>query len=293
MSASDPSRHGAEAVNHRTNVASTHSDRTVVYAEYGDPDGTPVVFLHGTPGSHRLGALLDSAGDGRGVRVLAPSRPGYSRSSPWPERSLSDAAAVVRAVLDDAGVRAAGLIGFSGGCPHALATAATHPDRVTRADLVSGAVPPEVSAETPALQRLLGGLATRMPALLGGLFRGQAWAAARLDPAVVVGLYTAGESGVPEATAQVVRADFREAFVRHRSGAVTDLRNTSTEWGIDYGAIAPAVRVWHGGTDTNVPVGDARRFARELPTAELRLLPDADHLRTLLRATPALLDAHC
>ena len=36
---------------------------TVAYAEYGDPDGDPVLF-HGTPGYRLLGALWDDA-DGR------------------------------------------------------------------------------------------------------------------------------------------------------------------------------------------------------------------------------------
>ena len=292
MLATDQIRRSTDAIERQTSVAPVDSDRHVTYAEYGQPEGVPVVFLHGTPGSHRLGALLDSVARARGVRILAPSRPGYSRSSPLRSRSLRDAPDSVLPVLDDANVRTAGVVGFSGGGPHALATAAGHPERVTRVDLVSTATPPELSVETPRLQRLLAGLATRTPALLRGLLRGQAWVAPHLDPSFVVAQYTAKGTTVSDETAELVRADFCEAFARQRSGAVTDLRNTATDWGIDYEAIVPEVRLWHGGRDTNVPVGDARRFTAALPGAELRVMEDADHLQTLLETAPDILGAH-
>lgn len=279
-----------DAPRERTTV--TDADRQIVYAEYGRPNGEPVVFLHGTPGSHRLGALLHPAARAHDVRIIAPSRPGYSASSPWSTRSLRDTADSILPVLDDAGVRTAGLVGFSGGGPHALAMASECPRRVTRVDLVSGATPPEISAETPRLQRLLGGLATRTPAVLRSLFRGQALAASHLDPSFVVAQYTADESVVSDDTAELVRADLCEAFARHRSGAVTDLRNAATTWGLDYEAVNPEIRVWHGQMDTNVPVGDARRFVHALPGAELRVFADADHLQTLLRSASDVLECH-
>ena len=70
--------------------------RRVAYATYGDPEGRPVVFCHGTPGSRLLARLLDAPATRRGVRVLAPDRPGVgesgrtqrllgwlSRTAPW------------------------------------------------------------------------------------------------------------------------------------------------------------------------------------------------------------------
>ncbi|MFB6152239.1 MAG: alpha/beta fold hydrolase [Haloarculaceae archaeon] len=129
--------------------------RTVAYAEYGDPDGTPVLFFHGTPGSRVLGALYDEPARDRGVRVIAPDRPGYGRSSPWPDRTFADAPAFAVPVLDDAGVDRAGVVGFSGGGPHALALAATRGDRVTRVDLVASAAPPDCVEDADHLRTLL------------------------------------------------------------------------------------------------------------------------------------------
>ncbi|MFC6875042.1 alpha/beta fold hydrolase [Halobellus marinus] len=268
--------------------------RQLAYATYGDPDGTPVVFLHGTPGSRRLGGVLASAAEAHGIRLLAPDRPGYGDSDAWPDRTMSDAGKFVTAVLDDVGVESAGLVAFSGGGPHALATAATHPDRVTRVDIVGGATPPEVTGQYPPVQRVLVGLASTTPTLLGGLLRGQSMLAKRLAPAFVIAQYTGenGAEGIPDAVAAVVKDDFLTAFAHTAAGAVTELSLTAAEWGIDLANVDADTCLWHGDSDTNVPLADARRLCARLPNAEIRVLPDADHLRSLLRSADDVLERH-
>lgn len=289
---SDPSRRVSNESDGRT--VDLDEERRLAYAEYGRSDGVPVVFLHGTPGSRRLGALFETPARKRRVRLLAIDRPGFGRSDPWPTRSVSDTGVIVDAVLDDAEARTAGVVAFSGGAPYALAAAATRPERIDRVDVVAGATPPDAGEEAPAVQRLLGGLARGAPSVLRGLFRGQAWIAGLLDPSFVVRQYTAegNVEGIPDEVAETVRADFLEAFARHRSGAVTEFRNATTDWDIDLEGIEPAVRFWHGENDTNVPVAGARRLESRVPGAELRVLDDADHLRTLLRSGPDVLSEH-
>ena len=272
-------------------TVSIDENRELTYTEYGDASGTPVLFLHGTPGSRRLGTLFDTAAREHGIRLLAPDRPGYGQSPPWSDRSISDAETYLTALLDDAGVETAGVVAFSGGSAHALATAASHPNRFDRVDVVAGATPPSVDAETPTPQRVLSGLATRVPRGLGALLRGQAFLAARLDPSFVVAQYSNDPDSVPEEVQSLVKADFLEAFAESRSGAVTELRNTASEWDVAFGDIDADVRLWHGEQDTNVPVAGARQLRERIPGAELQLLEDADHLQTLCRATPDALAA--
>ncbi|GAB7014040.1 alpha/beta hydrolase [Halolamina salina] len=275
-----------------TTTCSTAENRQLAYAEYGDPDGVPVLFLHGTPGSRRLGELFADDAEERGVRLLAPDRPGYGRSEPWLDRSVADAGTYLADLLDDAGVESAGVIGFSGGGAHALALAATRPGRVESVDLVAGTTPPGVAAETPTPQRVLSGLAGATPRLLGGLFRAQAWLAARRDPSFVLAQYTDDPESVPEAAAETVKADFLDALADSRSGAVTEFGNTATTWEIALDDVRADVRVRHGDDDTNVPLVNARRLHERLPSAELHVLDGADHLETLLGATPDALTAH-
>lgn len=289
MTTSSPIRHTPSEDRQQCRVVSIDGDRQLAYAEYGRPDGIPVVFHHGTPGSRRFGALLEPAAQEYGIRVLAPERPGYGRSSPWPSRSMRDAAAFVEPVLDDAEIETANLVAFSGGGPYALSTAAHRPDRIRHVDIIAGATPPTSSEGRPAIQQLMGWAAKTTPTTLRGLFRGQAWLAERLHPSFVVGQYTATPDAVPDATATLVRDDFVEAFTRSRRGAVTELREMATGWHVDYSEIATDVRLWHGTDDTNVPLEDAQRLRQQLPSATLHTVDDADHLQTVLRCVPDVL----
>ena len=274
-----------------TTRTTTVDGRRLAYAEYGSTDGTPLVFCHGTPGSRLLAGLFDGAARERGLRLLAPDRPGFGRSAPWPDRTADDGR-VVAAVLDDAGVDRAGVVAFSGGAPHALAAAAAHPERVSRVDLVAGATPPDLAPSPPAVQRLLGWLATRTPLVLRGLLRGQTWLAARFDPSLVVSQYADDPDAVADAVAETVRDDFVEAFVETRRGAVAEFRDAARAWPFSLDAVDAATVLWHGDADTNVPIAGARRLETRLPNADLRVRDGADHLGTLLGCGPDALAAH-
>jgi pimeloyl-ACP methyl ester carboxylesterase len=267
---------------------SVADDRHVAYAEYGDPTGRPVLFLHGTPGSRRLGRLFDTPARREGVRIVAPDRPGYGESSPWPTRDLTDTGAFVAPVLDDAGVDRAGVVGFSGGGPHALAFAATHADRVTSVDVVAGATPP-ACPPTPRVQRLLGRLASTTPRLLSGLLRVQAWLAG-VSPAVVVSQYT--DATVPDEVATLVARDFADAVSASRCGARTELRLLASSWGLPLAAVDRPVRLRHGTHDANVPIAGVRTLRDRLPDARLTVVEGADHLTALLRSREPVVAQH-
>ena len=108
---------------------------------FGDPDGTPVFLLHGTPGS-RLGPRPRGAVLHRlGVRLIAFDRPGYGRSDRLPGRQVADVAADIAAIADAYGLEKFAVVGRSGGGPHALACAAMLPHRTTRAAVLVGLAP--------------------------------------------------------------------------------------------------------------------------------------------------------
>jgi len=110
--------------------------------EISGPDGgLPLVFHHGTPGSvHRFG-VVERAAHERGLRLVTFSRAGYGDSTRLPGRSVADVAADVAAVLDHLDAPRCLVAGWSGGGPHALATAALLPDRVAGALVIAGVAP--------------------------------------------------------------------------------------------------------------------------------------------------------
>src|SRR5262249_48789391 len=65
-------------------VASTSmsSSKRLFIHESGRPEGRPLVFFHGFPGSHKQSAFLDRYADQFDLRILSVDRPGYGYSAP-------------------------------------------------------------------------------------------------------------------------------------------------------------------------------------------------------------------
>ena len=61
-------------------IISLRDGRRLGYAEYGDPDGKPVFFFHGLPGSRRQRHPDNSIAIKLGARIIAIDRPGYGLS---------------------------------------------------------------------------------------------------------------------------------------------------------------------------------------------------------------------
>jgi pimeloyl-ACP methyl ester carboxylesterase len=264
----------------------------VAYATFGDPDGEPVVAFHGTPGSRLFGRLYDDPARERGVRLLAFDRPGYGASAEWPGYDAGDTPRVVDAVLADAGVDTAGPLAFSGGTAHALATAAADPDRFGDVTVVAGAAPPAHVDAFPTVQRVLGGLATHTPRLLGGALRAQAWAAERADPGFVAAQYTTdGTDHLPADVLDATRRDFLEALSGGAAGLVRESAQAVREWPVAPGDVSADVRWVHGRDDANVPVDAARSVADALPDAALDVV-DTDHLGAVAATRSRVLARH-
>lgn len=104
----------------------------VEVAESGDPQGLPLLVVHGSGGGFDQGLVLGSDYAARGFRVIAPSRFGYLRT-PFPDDASGERQADQFACLLDAlGVADAAVMGVSAGAVSALHFALRHPQR-TRA----------------------------------------------------------------------------------------------------------------------------------------------------------------
>src|SRR5688572_6695284 len=115
--------------------------RKLGYGDYGDPQGEPVFFFHGWPSSRFHGKLLHEGARERGLRVIAPDRPGIGLSDPLPGRGFGTWPGDVAGLADALGFGTFRLFGISGGCPYTLATAAALPERVRAAAVLCGAPP--------------------------------------------------------------------------------------------------------------------------------------------------------
>ena len=113
--------------------------RRLAYAEFGKPDGYPVLYFHGSPAS-RLEPMLigDEAFNRFGLRVIAPDRPGMGQSDFQPKRGFSDWPADVTALADVLGLDRFSILGNSGGGGYAAVCTAKIPERLRAVVIVSG-----------------------------------------------------------------------------------------------------------------------------------------------------------
>ena len=110
-----------------------------------DPALPCVVFIHGAMHDHSGWTLLARWCAHHGYGVLALDQPGHGRSAGPPLESIEALADWTLALLGEAGVQQATLVGHSMGTLIALEAAARAPERVTRLVLLGAAYPMKVS----------------------------------------------------------------------------------------------------------------------------------------------------
>jgi len=101
----------------------------IEYATAGE--GPVVLVVPGGPGGYDLGLGLARIFSERGMRLLAPSRPGYLGTPLDTGRTIAEQADALAALLDALGIDKVAVVGMSAGGPMAYTLAARHADRVS------------------------------------------------------------------------------------------------------------------------------------------------------------------
>src|SRR5947209_15085160 len=89
--------------------------RTLAYAEFGDPAGKPVLYMHGFPDSRLTRHPDDALTASLGVRVIIPDRPGMGGSDFRRARSLLERASFVAELADELKLDRFAVAGWSAG----------------------------------------------------------------------------------------------------------------------------------------------------------------------------------
>jgi pimeloyl-ACP methyl ester carboxylesterase len=270
--------------------------RTLAYEQHGDPDGAPVVLLHGAPGSRRFVPDVATTA-ARRVRLVTYDRPGFGGSTRMQGRELTDTPADVAALADALGLARFTVIGVSAGGPHALACAASPhlAGRLDRLGLASSPGPlddvPGAWDALPSHMRSTAETARTDPARSArAVIRYmQGWVD---DPASYL-----GDRG-PEPDRAVLAdptvrpmllADVHEALRHGAAGLADDLIASWRPWGFHLADVAPGVLLWHGAHDTRAEPG-LRYLAETLPAARLTVWADQGHYG-VVPEWPSVLDA--
>ena len=115
--------------------------RTLGYVDTGDPEGHPLFYFHGGPGSRLEGLLYDELNQQLGIRMIATDRPGFGLSDFQEDRTYLDWPGDIRELADQLGIDRFAVLGWSSGGPHAAAVAHGIPHRLTAVAVVAGEGP--------------------------------------------------------------------------------------------------------------------------------------------------------
>jgi len=279
----------------------TTSGRTVGYYVFGDPGGTPVFALHGTPGCGAAFTFTDDRARAIGVRVIAPDRPGIGLTEKWeqPRYDVASYAPEVAEIADALGIDRFGILGYSGGGPYALAAAHALADRVNALALVAGAGQVGVWADRrdfEATDRRLTFLSTHAPVFASLLLDGAALVS-RVAPRVSLRFAQLSMSARDRAVLTEFESPraaltlFTRAFEQGAHGVVADYAALARPWGFPVEELQEytlPIAVWHGDRDDMVPVRHTEGFLARVPRAELTMWPGAGHLGLIDRAAEVL-----
>ena len=230
----------------------------LAYVEMGDPDGPPLLLLHGFTDTSRVWTIL--APQLVRFRLLIPDQRGHGGSDApaccYTPAAMADDA---RLFLDAMGVERAAVAGHSMGSLVAQVLAAEHPERVSRIVLIGSTALVAVRRGDPLWSEVMG---LRMPIASNRDFLRQ---------------WSHGASPTP------VDPD----FVRHSDREATEVppivwRSVIRELlDLPGGRFAPDVTapvlILSGGRDEIFPAEHHRALVEAYPQAEARLFADLGH----------------
>lgn len=262
--------------------------RRLSFAEFGNPRGAAIIWMHGTPGARRQIPLEARAfAEQNEVRIIGVDRPGIGTSTPHLYDNVLDWTGDLEMLADTLGIDTMRVIGLSGGGPYALAAGAAFPDRVHGVGVLGG-VAPMVGPDA-----IRGGLvdiapyaapvlaAIRIPlsyALAAGIRLIRPLAGPAID------LYGALQ---PRGDRELLaRPEFRAMFLddllngaRFQVGApLADIVLFTRPWGFDAADVTVPVRWWHGDDDHIIPHAHGVHLSRRLPDAEFATIHGESHL---------------
>jgi pimeloyl-ACP methyl ester carboxylesterase len=257
--------------------------RMLGYGEYGAPEGKPVFYFHGHPGS-RLDWLFidtDDCATELNARIIAVDRPGHGLSDFKRGRKILDWPDDVIELADALQVDRFAVLGYSGGGPYAAACAFKISGRLTATAIVSGMGPVEApgckdgmswiyAGKASVIRRLVlmlmsMGLRKKPDKFISGMkeqMKGPDKVLILDEPELV--------KGVADTFGEALRPGI--AGVHHEAGLY------ARPWGFRLQDITAEVHLWHGEQDNNVLISVGRHVAGAIPNCQAKFIENEGHL---------------
>ncbi len=268
--------------------------RTLGFAEYGDPDGQPVLEFHGWPGSRMEAWNYHEAGKKIGARVIGIDRPGFGISTYKKGYRIVDWPSDVLELANTLRLERFAVAGISSGSPYALACARFIPERLNACAVVSGLSPLKVEGENlnpmdyiDPMEIWIARLANTLAPVAGMAL----WYISRQilnDPAKAMKQFmNAPPSDLALLKDEAAKRNFQQTIAECSRGGlkgpVASVGLEVRDWGFRLQDITMHVSLWQGEADNIVFPAAANYMASKLPNHTLHRIPDAGHLTVVAR----------
>ena len=271
------------------NIMTLADGRSLGYSDYGASEGVPIFLFHGTPGSRVFGLEGEPIVKTYNLRIIAPERPGYGLSSPQPNREIQNWPADVSELADYLNIRQFHVAGESGGGPYVLACALAMPARIISATLIASAAPVDMPKfyKGMALGNRIGFFAAKYaPFLVKWLMKKFAQyfkkEPEKLLQKMISQFCESDQRLIKNAEGSskenVLLRHIEEAFRQGNDGHYQDFMLVSRSWYLDFNKLELPVFLWHGESDTLMPISPVKTFATQIPNCEAHFIPGAGHL---------------
>jgi pimeloyl-ACP methyl ester carboxylesterase len=249
--------------------------RTLAYAEYGEPAGKALLYFHGGADSRLEASFL---AEQAGIRLIGVDRPGMGRSQFQAGRRLLDWPDDVVELADHLHIDRFAVVGVSGGGPYALVCAYKIPGRLTACGIVAGEW---------HTRHFLSFLTQWLPwfliPIVGYFFQNEERARKSLLRFTQQWPEADRKSLALSEVSDRFVASLVEAFRQGSRGAAYDGMVVRRPWGFQLEEITfPALYLWHGELDKDVPVTMGRAIARKLAQCKATYYPNDGHISLIV-----------
>ncbi|WUH99557.1 alpha/beta hydrolase [Spirillospora sp. NBC_00431] len=246
--------------------------RLLGWAEWGPPDGVPVLLCPGAATSRWLGFGTDAV-ETLGVRLVSVDRPGLGVSTPAPGRTLLDFADDIHRLAVLRGLGRPAVVGNSQGAPFALACAEKGVVRALA--LVS-------AADEVAAPRFADALPADLRGLVERTARDPAGAEAFFASFTADKLWDMVMDGSPQCDlavyqdpefATAYRQALDEGFAQGPDGYARDTILAMGRWPFALAQITVPVDIWYGEQDTAHSPDNGAFLSTRIPGSHRHVVP--------------------
>ncbi len=265
-------------------IMTLNDGRNLGFSDSGDPNGKPIIYFHGFPGSRLETQRFNQVALANNYRLITMDRPGMGLSSLDRNRTILSTVNDMITLADYLKIDRFSVMGHSGGGPFVAACAYLIPQRITGAAIVSGMssfINPETHVGMVRAQLFASKLVKIFPPLATLMMKITRMMLNKSDkllekmikplPLIDQNIFRDPVSGK-----ELIQSTL-EAFRNGVAGTAYEMKILLNDWGFKLEDIICPVSIWHGAKDSQVPISNAKLYAKLITNSSLHIFEDDGH----------------